>query len=149
MCGRFTRMLPWPELVRLDRVTETWERQRNHAPAYNVAPTDPVPFVAAGENGAQRLREGRWWRGALAGEGDAKETYGHHHPDYQADAAEKITTKSRTRSAPRNVVRLAEHQPNPPPAPKATPQFPHRNAGNQREHAALYVVRKRGHLRPA
>ena len=34
---------------------------RNDAPAYNVAPTDPVPFVTAGENGAHRLREGRWW----------------------------------------------------------------------------------------
>jgi putative SOS response-associated peptidase YedK len=54
-------MMPWPELVRLYRLTETWERQRNDAPAYNIAPTDPVPFVTAGENGAQRLREGRWW----------------------------------------------------------------------------------------
>jgi len=61
MCGRFTRMMPWPELVRLYRLTETWERQRNDAPAHNIAPTDPVPFVTAGENGAQRLREGRWW----------------------------------------------------------------------------------------
>jgi putative SOS response-associated peptidase YedK len=54
-------MMPWPELVRLYRLTETWERQRNDAPAHNIAPTDPVPFVTAGENGAQRLREGRWW----------------------------------------------------------------------------------------
>jgi putative SOS response-associated peptidase YedK len=61
MCGRFTRMMPWPELVRLSRLTETWERQRNDAPAYNVARTDPVPFVTASENGGQRLREGRWW----------------------------------------------------------------------------------------
>lgn len=53
--------MPWPELVRLYRLTETWEKQRNDAPAYNVAPTDPVPFVTAGENGGQRLREGRWW----------------------------------------------------------------------------------------
>jgi hypothetical protein len=35
-------MMPWPELVRLYRLTETWERQRNDAPAYNIAPTDPV-----------------------------------------------------------------------------------------------------------
>src|SRR3954468_3732553 len=61
MCGRFTRMMPWPELVRLYKLTETWERQRNDAPAYNIAPTDPVPFVTAAENGAHRLREGRWW----------------------------------------------------------------------------------------
>ena len=51
MCGRFTRMMPWPELVRLYRLTEQWETQRNDPPAYNVAPTDPVPFVTAGSTG--------------------------------------------------------------------------------------------------
>ena len=60
MCGRFTRMMPRPELVRLYRLTEQWETQRNDPPAYNVAPTDPVPFVTARENGSQKLREGRW-----------------------------------------------------------------------------------------
>jgi putative SOS response-associated peptidase YedK len=54
-------MLPWPELVRLYKLTETWERQRNTPPAYNIAPTDQVPFVTAGDNGAHKLREGRWW----------------------------------------------------------------------------------------
>lgn len=34
-------------------------------------------------------------------------TYGHHHPDYQADAAEAITSKANTRRLPKNVVPLA------------------------------------------
>jgi putative SOS response-associated peptidase YedK len=29
--------------------------------ATTFAPTDPVPFVTIGENGAHKLREGRWW----------------------------------------------------------------------------------------
>ena len=61
MCGRFTRYLSWSEIVRLYRLTAPGEVSRNDAPAYNVAPTDPVPFVTAGENGAHKLREGRWW----------------------------------------------------------------------------------------
>src|SRR4029450_5901654 len=61
MCGRFTRSLPWSEIHRLYRLTAPAELGRNDAPAYNVAPTDPVPFVTAGENGAHKLREGRWW----------------------------------------------------------------------------------------
>ena len=59
--GRFTRYLSWSEIVRLYRLTAPAELGRNDAPAYNVAPTDPVPFVTAGENGAHKLREGRWW----------------------------------------------------------------------------------------
>jgi putative SOS response-associated peptidase YedK len=61
MCGRFTRYLPWSEIHRLYRLTTDWQKQRNDAPAYNVAPTDPVPFITAGENGSHKLREGRWW----------------------------------------------------------------------------------------
>lgn len=34
------------------------------------------------------------------------ETYGHHHPDFQADAADAITSKARTRRAPKNVVAI-------------------------------------------
>jgi len=55
MCGRFTRYFPWSEIHRLYRLTTDWQKQRNDAPAYNVAPTDPVPFITAGENGAHRL----------------------------------------------------------------------------------------------
>ncbi|MEI9405112.1 tyrosine-type recombinase/integrase [Mesorhizobium argentiipisi] len=34
------------------------------------------------------------------------QTYGHHHPDFQADAAEAIVSKARSRSLPKNVVRI-------------------------------------------
>jgi putative SOS response-associated peptidase YedK len=61
MCGRFTRYLTWTEIQRLYRLTTDWEKQRNDAPRYNIAPTEDVPFVTAGENGNHRLREGRWW----------------------------------------------------------------------------------------
>ena len=53
--------MPWSEIHRLYRLTAPAELGRNDAPAYNIAPTDPVPFVTAGENGAHRLHEGRWW----------------------------------------------------------------------------------------
>jgi putative SOS response-associated peptidase YedK len=56
MCGRFTRYLSWLQIVRLYRLTAPIETGRNDAPAYNVAPTDPVPFVIAGENGVDALR---------------------------------------------------------------------------------------------
>ncbi|MDW6020640.1 SOS response-associated peptidase [Mesorhizobium sp. BAC0120] len=61
MCGRFTRYLTWGEIQQLYRLTTDWERQRNDEPGYNIAPTETVPFVTAGENGAHKLREGRWW----------------------------------------------------------------------------------------
>lgn len=61
MCGRFTRYLPWSEVHRLYRLTLDYEKQKNTAPAYNIAPTQEVHFITAGENGAHKLREGRWW----------------------------------------------------------------------------------------
>lgn len=61
MCGRYTRYLPWSEVHRLYRLTLDWEKGRNDAPRYNIAPTQDVPFVTAGENGTHKLREGRWW----------------------------------------------------------------------------------------
>ncbi|TIV13259.1 MAG: SOS response-associated peptidase, partial [Mesorhizobium sp.] len=61
MCGRYTRYLSWSEISRLYRLTTDWERQRNDAPAYNIAPTEEVVFVTASEDGNHKLREGRWW----------------------------------------------------------------------------------------
>jgi putative SOS response-associated peptidase YedK len=39
MCGRFTRYLPWSEIVQLYRLTLDYEINKNTAPAYNIAPT--------------------------------------------------------------------------------------------------------------
>ena len=61
MCGRFTRYLTWAEIHGLYRLTLDWEKQRNDEPQYNIAPTEEVPFVTAGENGNHKLRQGRWW----------------------------------------------------------------------------------------
>ena len=43
------------------RLTAPAETGRNDEPRYNIAPTQDVPFVTAGENGNHKLREGRWW----------------------------------------------------------------------------------------
>ncbi len=34
---------------------------RNTEARYNIAPTQDVLFVTAGDNGCQKVREGRWW----------------------------------------------------------------------------------------
>lgn len=50
------------------------------------------------------------------------ETYGHHHPDFQSDAAEAITSKARTKRLPKNVVPMAvKRSANVPPAPHSIP----------------------------
>lgn len=55
------------------------------------------------------------------------QTYGHHHPDFQEDAAEAIVSKSRSRYLPKNVVRM-------PKAQKTnTPTAPHRNPTGKSE----------------
>jgi putative SOS response-associated peptidase YedK len=37
------------------------ERGRNTEARYNIAPTQDVLFVTAGQDGCQQVREGRWW----------------------------------------------------------------------------------------
>jgi hypothetical protein len=72
MCGRFTRMMPWPELVRLYRLTETWEKQRNDPPAYNIAPIDPVPFRHRRRERRAAAAGGPLVAGSMVGEGNAQ-----------------------------------------------------------------------------
>ena len=60
MCGRFTQMLSWRELVSLYRLTDKY-LIRNTAARYNVAPTQTVPFVRLDDDGEQMVDEGRWW----------------------------------------------------------------------------------------
>ena len=61
MCGRFTRYLSWSEIHRLYRLTAQADAGRNTEPRYNIAPTEDVLFVTAGDDGNHKLREGRWW----------------------------------------------------------------------------------------
>ena len=41
MCGRFTNMITWQELVRLYRIHD--QPARNLRPRYNVAPSQDMP----------------------------------------------------------------------------------------------------------
>ncbi|MBL8577700.1 MAG: SOS response-associated peptidase family protein [Mesorhizobium sp.] len=61
MCGRFTRYLSWSEIHRLYRLTAPEDIGRNAPARYNIAPTEDVLFVTQDRDGAQKLREGRWW----------------------------------------------------------------------------------------
>jgi putative SOS response-associated peptidase YedK len=78
MCGRYTQLMTWRELVELYRITEPQEPTPNLRPRYNAAPTgrknpDPLPMVrgtetagragagrAAGQAGGRTLRLA-WW----------------------------------------------------------------------------------------
>lgn len=60
MCGRFTQMLPWRDLVALYRLTENIT-SRNTEARYNVAPSQTVPFVRLDDEGNQMVDDGRWW----------------------------------------------------------------------------------------
>jgi putative SOS response-associated peptidase YedK len=71
MCGRFTRYLPWPEIVRLYRLTLAYEINKNTAPAYNIAPTVEVPLSPQERMAARGSARaaGGWFRG---GQGNAE-----------------------------------------------------------------------------
>lgn len=60
MCGRFTQLRPWSELVELYRIT--FNAQPLNIPArYNVAPSQDVPVVRQEKDGGGReLRMMRW-----------------------------------------------------------------------------------------
>ena len=65
MCGRYTQLMTWRELVELYRITDAQEPTPNLRPRYNAAPTgrknpDPLPMVRAGERGGRALRLA-WW----------------------------------------------------------------------------------------
>lgn len=59
MCGRFTNVLTWRELVHLYRITS--DRSALNLPArYNVAPTQDIPIVRLDANGERELVMARW-----------------------------------------------------------------------------------------
>lgn len=52
------------------------------------------------------------------------QTYGHHHPDFQAQAAEAIVSKSRLRNLPKTTGRmLTAQKENVSAYPTVTPQI--------------------------
>jgi putative SOS response-associated peptidase YedK len=57
MCGRFTQLYSWPELVALYRLTMP---PVNLQPSYNVCPTDPVDVVLPKEGGGLDFVRMRW-----------------------------------------------------------------------------------------
>jgi putative SOS response-associated peptidase YedK len=56
MCGRFTRMFTWTDLVRLYRLTEKY--YTNLQPRYNVCPTTKIDAVF--EKDGRHIEEMRW-----------------------------------------------------------------------------------------
>jgi putative SOS response-associated peptidase YedK len=61
MCGRFTRFHTWGDIHKMYRLLPAAETGRNTEARYNIAPTEDVYFVTAGEDGTQKVRQGRWW----------------------------------------------------------------------------------------
>jgi len=57
MCGRFTQLYTWPELVALYRIHD--QPAPNLAPRYNIAPTQEIDIVTASPDGP-RLVRARW-----------------------------------------------------------------------------------------
>ncbi|MFA6047014.1 MAG: SOS response-associated peptidase [Phycisphaerales bacterium] len=59
MCGRFTNVLTWGELVKLYRLTA--DRPALNLPArYNIAPTQDIPIVRLDGAGGRELVMARW-----------------------------------------------------------------------------------------
>lgn len=48
MCGRYTQLMPWSELVELYRISAGTAAAPNLPPRYNICPTQDVPVVRAG-----------------------------------------------------------------------------------------------------
>lgn len=60
MCGRFTNLVSWGELVRRYRLTDTGFRP-NLRPRLNICPTDPVMTVRKRDDGTREGAIVMWW----------------------------------------------------------------------------------------
>ena len=58
MCGRFTRMYTWEELVKLYRLTDLYMNS-NLQPRYNICPTTEIDVVVRGDD-ARAIMPMRW-----------------------------------------------------------------------------------------
>jgi putative SOS response-associated peptidase YedK len=59
MCGRFTHLLTWPQIVRLYRLSDAPEPPAGFQPSYNIAPSQQVLVIGRGEHGPE-ARMMRW-----------------------------------------------------------------------------------------
>ncbi len=59
MCGRYTNLYTWRELVELYRLTSPKVPPSNFQPDYNVAPTRIMPIVRPGKSGRE-LAQAKW-----------------------------------------------------------------------------------------
>lgn len=60
MCGRFTNLITWKELVRLYRINDPNQPQFNFRPNYNAAPTQTLPIVRINDAGQRQVAMMRW-----------------------------------------------------------------------------------------
>lgn len=60
MCGRFTNLLSWRELIDLYRLTLSADGPVEWRPRYNGAPTQRFPVLRVGADGARELALMRW-----------------------------------------------------------------------------------------
>ncbi len=71
MCGRYTQLMPWSELVELYRVTAGAAAAPNLPPRYNICPTQDVPVVRAGAGRELAMMRGglvpAWSKDAVIG----------------------------------------------------------------------------------
>ena len=72
MCGRFTRFHTWADIHEMYRLLPATETGRNTEARYNIAPTEDVYFVTAGEDGTPEGPARPLVAGAVVGEGIAQ-----------------------------------------------------------------------------
>jgi putative SOS response-associated peptidase YedK len=59
MCGRYTHLLTWSQVVTLYQLTSGLEAPAEFRPRYNIAPTQMAPVVRM-KNGQRELAMLRW-----------------------------------------------------------------------------------------
>jgi putative SOS response-associated peptidase YedK len=60
MCGRFTNLMSWSELVEIYRLTDP-DFRPNLRPRLDIRPTDDIVIVRKGEKGGRGAAMAQWW----------------------------------------------------------------------------------------